>query len=320
MSDRIMKRLCVISQTAQVPDLLYSHPPNTLQYIHEEQSFWHWIHKYKFILTRNRTIEISLHSERRATQGKLRAKSTPVHACDSPVSALQDHKSDYMNPSQMTETEHARQNLLSKLADDVSDSRVLDAMRRVPRERFVTPATADLAYQDIALPIPAGQTISQPTMVAIMVAELELRMSDKVLEIGAGSGYQAAILSELAREVITLERIPELAESARTVLSKLGYRNVRVELAGPRLGREEDAPYNAIIVAAAAPRLPLSLLDQMEPGGRLVVPVGDRLEQTLMKIVKGAEGFTTRTVTACRFVPLIAEDAWPDDSAVSTVL
>ena len=224
-----------------------------------------------------------------------------------------------MNTDQMTKTEHAKRSLLRKLADDVSDSRALDAMRRVPRERFVTPATADLAYQDIALPIAAGQTISQPTMVAIMVAELELRRSDKVLEIGAGSGYQAAILAELAREVITLERIPELAESAKATLAALGYPNIRVELAGPRLGREEDAPYNAIIVAAAAPRLPLSLLDQMEPGGRLVVPVGDRHEQTLMKIVKSAEGFTTRTVTACRFVPLIAEDAWPDDDAQSPV-
>ena len=218
-----------------------------------------------------------------------------------------------MNPDQMTDTEHARRSLFKKLASEISDDRVLEAMRHVPRERFVTPATAELAYQDIALPIAAGQTISQPTMIAIMVAELELRRSDKVLEIGAGSGYQAAVLAQLAREVVTLERIPELTESARDRLSALGYRNVRVEPAGPKLGREEDAPYNAIIVAAAAPRLPLSLLSQLEPGGRLVVPVGDRHEQTLMKIIKSADGFTTRTVTACRFVPLIAEDAWPDD-------
>ena len=225
-----------------------------------------------------------------------------------------------MKANQKTDTEYARLSLLKKLAGDVPDRRVLDAMRRVPRERFVEPSTADLAYQDIALPIAAGQTISQPTMVAIMVGELELRRSDKVLEIGAGSGYQAAILSELAKEVITLERIPELADSARQTLADLGYRNVRVELAGPRLGREEDAPYNAIVVAAAAPRLPLSLLDQIATGGRLVVPVGDRHEQTLMTVVKGAEGFTTRTVTTCRFVPLIAEDAWPDDRAAPTVL
>ncbi len=211
--------------------------------------------------------------------------------------------------------EYARRELIRKLASEISDDRVLDAMRRVPRERFVAPATAHLAYQDIALPIAARQTISQPTMIAIMVAELELRRSDKVLEIGAGSGYQAAVLAELASEVITLERIPELADSARDRLAALGYRNVRVELAGPRLGREEDAPYNAIIVAAAAPRLPLSLLSQLEPGGRLVVPVGDREEQTLMKIIKTPDGFTTQTLTPCRFVPLIAEDAWPPEHA-----
>ena len=213
----------------------------------------------------------------------------------------------------MTDTRYARRGLLQKLASEISDDRVLDAMRHVPRERFVTPATAHLAYQDIALPIAAGQTISQPTMIAIMVAELQLRRSDKVLEIGAGSGYQAAILAELAREVITLERILELTQSARKRLAALGYRNVRVEQAGARLGREEDAPYNAIIVAAAAPRLPMPLLDQLEPGGRMVVPVGDRKEQTLMKVVKSADSFTTQTLTACRFVPLIAEDAWPDD-------
>ena len=215
----------------------------------------------------------------------------------------------------MTDTEHAKRSLLKKLASEISDDRVLDAIRRVPRERFVTPATADLAYQDIALPIDAGQTISQPTMVAIMVAELELRRTDNVLEIGAGSGYQAAVLAQLAAQVITLERIPQLAQSAKATLSALGYPNVRVELAGPRLGREQDAPYNAIIIAAAAPRLPMSLLDQLEPGGRMVVPVGDRHEQTLMKIVKTAHGFTTRTLTACRFVPLIAQDAWPNESA-----
>ena len=129
-------------------------------------------------------------------------------------SHLLDYNPRYMNPDQMTDTEDARHSLFKKLASEVSDRRVLDAMRRVPRERFVTAATADLAYQDIALPIAAGQTISQPTIVAIMVSELELRRSDKVLEVGSGSGYQAAILAELAREVITLERIPELAETA----------------------------------------------------------------------------------------------------------
>lgn len=213
----------------------------------------------------------------------------------------------------MKDAEYSKRSLFKKLASEIPDDRVLDAMRRVPRERFVTAATADLAYQDIALPIAAGQTISQPTIVAIMVSELELRRSDKVLEIGAGSGYQAAILAQLAREVITLERIPELAESAGSRLAALGYHNVRVELAGPRLGREQDAPYNAIIVAAAAPRIPQALLNQLEVGGRMLVPVGDRQEQTLVKVINGADGFATRTLTACRFVPLIAEDAWPDD-------
>jgi len=217
-----------------------------------------------------------------------------------------------MNPDQTTDIKYARHNLFKKLASEVSDRRVLDAMRRVPRERFVAAATADLAYQDIALPIAAGQTISQPTIVAIMVSELELRRSDKVLEVGTGSGYQAAILAELAREVITMERIPELAETAINNLTALKYRNVRVETAGPRLGREEDSPYNAIIVAAASPRIPQALLNQLEVGGRMVVPVGDRHEQTLIKVVNGADGFATRTLTACRFVPLIAEDAWPD--------
>ncbi len=216
----------------------------------------------------------------------------------------------------MTDTEYARRNLFEKLASEISDHRVLDAMRRVPRERFVTPATAHLAYQDIALPIAAGQTISQPTIIAIMVGELELRRSDKVLEVGAGSGYQAAVLSELCREVITLERIPELAETARERLAALRYRNVRVELAGPRLGRQEDAPYNAIIVAAASPRIPQALLNQLEVGGRMIAPVGDRHEQTLIKVIRSADGFTTRTLTACRFVPLIAEDAWPDETVL----
>ena len=212
--------------------------------------------------------------------------------------------------------DYSKSSLFQKLASDIKDTHVLDAMRRVPRERFVTAAIAELAYSDVALPIAGGQTISQPTIVAIAVSELELRKSDKVLEIGAGSGYQAAVLAELAREVITLERIPELAQSARATLSDLGYRNIRVETAGPRLGREEDSPYNAIVVAAAAPRVPLSLLSQLEPGGRMVVPVGDRDEQVLMKIVKSGDGFSARTVTACRFVPLIAEDAWPNDGGV----
>ena len=203
--------------------------------------------------------------------------------------------------------------LMEKLSGEISDGRVLDAMRRVPRESFLASRMRHRAYDDVALPIAAGQTISQPTMVAIMVEALELRRSDRVLEIGAGSGYQAAILSLLAREVIGVERIPELRDSARRTLERLGYDNVRVELAGDALGRPEEAPYDAIVVAAAAPRIPLGLLDQLETGGRLVIPVGDRGEQTLMKIIKSGEGFSTRSLTGCRFVPLIGEGAWPED-------
>ena len=203
--------------------------------------------------------------------------------------------------------------LMEKLSGEISDGRVLDAMRRVPRESFLASRMRHRAYDDVALPIAAGQTISQPTMVAIMVEALELRRSDRVLEIGAGSGYQAAILSLLAREVIGVERIPELRDSARRTLERLGYDNVRVELAGDALGRPEDAPYDAIVVAAAAPRIPLGLLAQLETGGRLVIPVGDRSEQTLMKITRSGEGFSTRSLTGCRFVPLIGEGAWPED-------
>ncbi len=213
--------------------------------------------------------------------------------------------------------QRAKGQLLRKLARDVSDSRVLDAMWRVPRESFLPAAVAHLAYEDVALPIAGNQTISQPTIVAMMVDALSIRRLDKVLEIGTGSGYQAAILGELARCVLTLERIPELADAARLLLRDLGYGNVRVDLAGPTLGLPEDAPYNAILVAAGAPRLPNALVDQLADGGRLVVPVGDRTEQTLLKVVKAAHGPVYQSLGACRFVPLIGEDAWPDEDAQS---
>ena len=150
--------------------------------------------------------------------------------------------------------ERARDRLLRKLSGEISDQRVLDAIASVPRERFVRQADRHVAYDDVALAIAGGQTISQPTIVAIMVQEMEIRRFDRVLEIGTGSGYQAAILAELAREVVTVERVPELATSARQLLTRLGYDNVRVEQAGGILGRPEDAPFDAIVVAAAAPR------------------------------------------------------------------
>ena len=208
--------------------------------------------------------------------------------------------------------ERARDRLLRKLSGEISDKRVLDAIARVPRERFVRPAERHLAYEDVALGIAARQTISQPTIVAIMTQEMEIRRYDRVLEIGTGSGYQAAILGELAREVVTVERVPELAESARQMLHRLGYGNIRVEEAGDLLGRPEDAPFDAIIVAAAAPRLPRTLIRQLEIGGRLVIPVGSLREQSLMKLVRTTNGVVTRALGACRFVPLIGRDAWAE--------
>ena len=208
--------------------------------------------------------------------------------------------------------ERARGRLLRKLSREIPDSRVLDAIASVPRERFVRPADRHVAYEDVALGIASGQTISQPTIVAIMVQEMEIRRFDRVLEIGTGSGYQAAILGELAREVVTVERVPELATSARKLLARMGYSNVRVEQSGGILGRPEDAPFDAIVVAAAAPRLPQTLMSQLEIGGRLIIPVGSLRDQSLMKIVKTVDGAVTRALGACRFVPLIGHDAWSE--------
>ena len=186
-------------------------------------------------------------------------------------------------------------------------------MERVPREEFVPEESRELAYEDAPQPIGEGQTISQPFIVAMMVAAVEVRQGDKVLEIGTGSGYQAAVLAEIAGEVISVERIDSLADSARVRLASLGYDNVWVEAAGDSLGRPEDAPYDAIVVAAGAPKLLRELMDQLSVGGRMVVPVGSLHSQELMKVTRSAESFGIATLGACRFVPLIGEGAWPPD-------
>jgi protein-L-isoaspartate(D-aspartate) O-methyltransferase len=194
----------------------------------------------------------------------------------------------------------------------IQDARVLDAMRRVPRHLFVEEMIRHSAYDDMALPIGEGQTISQPYMVAIMTELLELKGNEKVLEIGTGSGYQAAILAELAREVYTVERIPVLAKRAKEALLSLGYENVHLETGDGTLGLPEEAPFNRIIVTAASPKIPDPLLDQLAIDGVLIVPVGSRFSQQILKIKKTKQGTTEEYHTPCVFVPLVGEHGWKD--------
>ena len=193
---------------------------------------------------------------------------------------------------------------------DIADERVLAAMERVPRDLFVPPDVRDRAYDDAALPIGAGQTISQPYMVARICEALALRGTERVLDVGTGSGYQAAVLAELAREVDTIERIPELAETARANLAAAGYRNVHVHVGDGTRGLPERAPFAAIAVAAAAPDLPPSLYEQLEPRGRLVIPVGRRRVQRLELVIRSPEGPAVVKSVPCRFVPLVGEEGF----------
>ena len=209
--------------------------------------------------------------------------------------------------------EAARARLVKHLSTEIRDERVLVAMARVPRECFVPPEQQYSAYQDSPLPIGFGQTISQPFIIALMTEELELTGNEKVLEVGTGSGYQAAILAELAQLVITTERLPALAESARSVLDSLGYTNIVVHLAEETLGWQPEAPYDAIIVTAAAPRVPVDLLAQLAIGGRLVIPVGSRYVQELYKITKHRKKNLVENLGGCRFVSLIGKDAWEEE-------
>ena len=197
-------------------------------------------------------------------------------------------------------------------ARGLTDQRVLDALATVPREAFVPEELAPYAYEDRPLPIEANQTISQPYIVALMAAALELQPQDRVLEIGTGSGYAAAVLAEICAEVFTVERVAELADSARERLKSLGYDNVHVKQGDGTLGWPEHAPYDGIVVAAAAPEVPEPLKQQLAVGGRLVIPVGATLEtQTLLRVRRINEHrFEQDDLGGVRFVPLIGEAGW----------
>ncbi len=193
---------------------------------------------------------------------------------------------------------------------DVTDERVLAAMAHVPRELFVPRELADHAYEDAALPIGWGATISQPYMVARICEALALQGREHVLDVGTGSGYQAAVLAELAAEVDTIERVPELAAQARANLDAAGYASVRVHVGDGTLGVPGHAPFDAIAVGAAAPELPQTLYGQLEERGRLVLPVGHRDAQELQVVVRSPEGPAVLHSVPCRFVPLLGEEGF----------
>ncbi len=207
----------------------------------------------------------------------------------------------------------ARKNLFSALWRNVRCESVIRAMAQVPRERFVPQESRHMAYLDLPLSIGEGQTISQPYIVALMTASLGLRGHGKVLEVGTGSGYQAAILSLLVPQgrVVSVELVPVLADRARVLLGELGYGNVDVQAADPTMGCPSQAPFDAIVVAAASPRLPASLVSQLAPGGRLVIPVGTLEQQNLVQALRTDEGLSVRMLGPCRFVPLIGREAFP---------
>ncbi|MGC8977415.1 MAG: protein-L-isoaspartate(D-aspartate) O-methyltransferase [Candidatus Ratteibacteria bacterium] len=198
------------------------------------------------------------------------------------------------------------------IARGIKDKKVISAFLKVPREEFVPENLREYAYDDGPLPIGEGQTISQPYIVALMTECLNLKGDEKVLEIGTGSGYQAAILAEIGCKVYSIERIPVLAERAKRILEKLNY-NVKIKIGDGTIGWEEYAPYDRIIVTAAGPEIPDSLISQLsENGGRLVMPVGDRFVQDLILVIKNGEKLEKINLGGCQFVPLIGKEAWKE--------
>jgi protein-L-isoaspartate(D-aspartate) O-methyltransferase len=209
----------------------------------------------------------------------------------------------------------ARKRMVGELVKrGITDQRVLGAMTDIPRHIFVEEAMAAQAYSDGSLPIGEKQTISQPYIVAKMTQMLELSGREKVLELGTGSGYQAAVLATLADRVYTVERIRPLALKARRALDSLGLLNVNLRIGDGTDGWEEEAPFDAILVTAGAPGIPECLISQLAPGGRLVIPVGDRSDQSLVLVTKGSDGQVTRSESdGCRFVRLIGRNGWSEE-------
>lgn len=194
----------------------------------------------------------------------------------------------------------------------IKDPMVLEAFRKVPRHVFVSEALMDQAYSDFPLPIGEQQTISQPFIVAEMTQALVLTENDRVLEIGTGSGYQAAILAEIAYKVFTIERIHKLLMRARKIFVELGYHNIVSKLSDGTLGWKDKSPFDAILVTAGAPEIPYPLINQLAVGGRMVIPVGDRHSQELIKIYRGEKGIRQTSLGGCRFVKLVGEYGWHD--------
>jgi len=208
----------------------------------------------------------------------------------------------------------ARERMLKNqlITRGISDQRVLEAMGNIPRDRFVEEALAGEAYNDHPLPIGRKQTISQPYMVALMTEALKLTGKEKTLEIGTGSGYQTAILAALSKKVYTIERIRGLMVKARDILAELDYHNISFKAFDGTLGWKEYEPYDAIIVTAGAPKIPLPLLDQLAEGGRLVIPVGNKCSQELIKLTKKKGNYIQEKLGGCRFVDLVGVHGWDE--------
>jgi protein-L-isoaspartate(D-aspartate) O-methyltransferase len=233
----------------------------------------------------------------------------PYTVASPPVgSAERGNERARADSAESRETREARERMVQEqiFARGIRDPRVLGALRKVPRHRFVPPAMQPSAYEDSALPIGLGQTISQPYVVAFMTEAVELQPQDRVLEIGTGSGYQAAVLSLLVREVYSMEIVERLGREAEARLKEMGYANVRVRIVDGYRGWPEAAPFDAIIVTAAPPDVPPALVAQLRPGGRMVVPVG-RYEQDLIRLRRTAKGLERESLLPVRFVPMVPE-------------